>query len=98
MTRIIFNANRFKKLLTEVTEVATKAISDSVFEDVKRRSPVRSGLFKKSWRKSGSKFRYNLTNPQSYGGRLEEGRSKQAPSGVMRPAIENLKQPIRRYR
>lgn len=96
--KVFFNATSFKKMINEVTETAAEAVTDVVFEDVKRRSPVRSGLFKKSWRKSGSKFKYKLTNPQPYGGALERGRSRQAPKGVMRPAIENIKQPIRRYR
>ena len=96
--KVFFNATSFKKKIREVTETATEAVTDVVFEDVKRRSPVRSELFKKSWRKSGGKFKYKLTNPQPYGGALERGRSKQAPKGVMRPAIENIKQPIRRYR
>ena len=96
--RVIFNAERFKKNVNGVVEAATEGISNAVFEDVKKRSPVRSGLFKKSWQKSGSKLKYRISNPQPYAGALEKGRSKQAPKGVMRPAIENIKQPIRRYR
>jgi hypothetical protein len=96
--RIIFNAGRFTKNINLVVDNATRAISDALFEDIKKRSPVRSGLFRDSWRKSGSKMRYKISNPQPYAGALERGRSRQAPDGVVRPAIENIKQPIRRYR
>jgi len=96
--RVIFNAERFKKNVNGVVEAATEGISNAVFEDVKKRSPVRSGLFKKSWQKSGSKLKYKISNPQPYAGALERGRSKQAPNGMVGPAIENIKQPIRRYR
>jgi len=96
--RVIFNAGRFTKNINLVVDNATRAISDALFEDIKKRSPVRSGLFRDSWRKSGSKMRYKISNPQPYAGALERGRSRQAPDGVVRPAIENIKQPIRRYR
>lgn len=98
MTKIIFNSDSMIKKVKAITEAATEAITDAVLDDVIDRSPVRSGLFKKSWRKTGSGYRYKLTNPQPYAGALERGRSKQAPNGIVKPAIENIKQPIRRYK
>jgi len=99
MTRVIFNGASMREKVKAITEAATEGITDAVLDDVIKRSPVgQTGRFKKSWRKSGSGYRYRLTNPQPYGGALERGRSKQAPNGVVRPAIENIKQPIRRYR
>tara|TARA_R110002020_G_scaffold209833_4_gene415808 strand:+ start:522 stop:812 length:291 start_codon:yes stop_codon:yes gene_type:complete len=96
MTRVIFNGASMKQKIKAITEAATEAITDTVLDDIKDRSPERSGLFKRSWRKSGSGTRYKLTNPQPYAGALERGRSKQAPSGVVKPAIQNI--PNRRYR
>jgi len=96
--RVIFNGARMKQYVKQVTEAATEGITNAVLDDVRDRSPVRSGLFKKSWRKSGSGYKYRLTNPQPYAGALERGRSSQAPRGIVKPAIENIKQPIRRYR
>ena len=79
-----------KRKVKVIFEAATETITDAVLDDVRRRSPVRSGLFKRSWRKSGSGMKYRLTNPQPYGGALDRGRSKQAPKGVMKPAISNI--------
>ena len=90
MTRVIFNGDSMKRKVKVIFEAATETITDAVLDDVRRRSPVRSGLFKRSWRKSGSGMKYRLTNPQPYGGALDRGRSKQAPKGVMKPAISNI--------
>ena len=98
MTRVIFNGDSMKRKVKVIIEAAAEGITDAVLDDVRDRSPVRSGLFKRSWRKSGSGTKYRLTNPQPYAGALERGRSRQAPKGVVRPAIENIKQPTRRYR
>tara|TARA_B100000900_G_scaffold381222_1_gene367509 strand:+ start:5562 stop:5852 length:291 start_codon:yes stop_codon:yes gene_type:complete len=96
MTRVIFNGASMKQKIKAITEAATEAITDTVLDDIKDRSPVRSGLFKRSWRKSGTGTRYRLTNPQPYAGALERGRSRQAPSGVVKPAIKNIAN--RRYK
>ena len=99
MTKVIFNGASMMKKVKAITEAAAEGITDAVLDDVVKRSPVgETGRFKKSWRKSGGGFKYKLTNPQPYAGALERGRSKQAPRGIVRPAIENIKQPIRRYR
>lgn len=96
--KVIFNGASMKQKIEAITEAATESITDTVLDDIKDRSPVRSGLFKRSWRKSGGGTKYRLSNPQPYAGALERGRSKQAPRGVVGPAIENIKQPIRRYK
>lgn len=97
MSRVIFNAKSFTKAMNEVVDKVVEVISDELFRDVKRRSPVRSGLFQRSWRKRGGGKKYSITNPQPYGSKLEAGASKQAPDGVMAPARKNLNPNFRRY-
>jgi len=99
MSKVIFNPSSLKQTVDKIIEVAAEGIRDAVFKDIVRRSPVRSGLFKKSWQKDrGRNLKYKISNPQPYAGALERGRSKQAPRGIVKPAIENITQPIRRYR
>ena len=91
MTRVIFNGDSMKRKVKMAVENATMDVSEALFKDIVRRSPVRSGQFKRSWSKSGTGTRYKISNPQTYGGALERGRSRQAPRGVVKPAIKNLK-------
>ena len=91
MLNFFFNSGRITKNVKRAVEKTTKDVSESLFKDIVRRSPVRSGQFKRSWRQSGSGTNYKISNPQTYGGALERGRSRQAPKGVVRPAIKNLK-------
>lgn len=71
---------------------------DTVFKDLKneltKRTPIRSGNARRGWRQTG---RYDinntgvqevLRNDVPYVGLLEEGRSKQAPQGMIGPAVD----------
>ena len=88
--KVTFNATSLKKSLAKSIEEISKKISEDVLKGVRRRSPVRSGLFKRSWRMSGSKNRYKISNPQPYGHALEHGRSGQAPKGVVGPTLRQI--------
>jgi len=83
--------------INQMVDKVAGVVANELYSDVKRRSPVRSGLFKRSWRKSGRGKQYRITNPQPYGSKLEQGKSKQAPQGVMAPAVRNINQTLRRY-
>jgi hypothetical protein len=61
-----------------------------LYNTILRRSPVRSGKFKKSWRKIETKTRANISNTQPYSVSLEQGHSPQAPLGVVAPAINEV--------
>ena len=89
--RVTFNASSLTKALEKSINMISKKVGEDVLKGVRQRSPVRSGLFKRSWRMSGSKNRYKISNPQPYGHALEHGRSRQAPDGVVGPTIRNIK-------
>jgi hypothetical protein len=63
-----------------------------LFATIKRRSPVRSGLYKKSWNKRSTKAGAVIGNAQPYAEKLEvgPGRSRQAPLGVIVPSINEV--------
>lgn len=90
MTKVTFNAKSLTKALEKSIEKISKTTSEDVLKGVRRRSPVRSGLFKRSWRMSGGKNKYRITNPQPYGHALEHGKSGQAPDGVVGPTLRNI--------
>lgn len=82
-----------KKAISDTTAYitgATNIIVDELYKLLQANSPVKSGKFKRSWKKYGTKERVKITNPQPYGQRLEDGYSKQAPRGVIKPSIDQV--------
>ena len=88
--KVSFNAKSLTKALDQSIDMIVKAISTSLLNAVRQRSPVRSGLFKRSWRMTGSKKRYKISNSQPYGHALEHGMSSKAPGGVVGPSIKTI--------
>jgi mRNA-degrading endonuclease RelE of RelBE toxin-antitoxin system len=71
---------------------------NSFFEELNTSSskitPIRTGRARRGWRKSG-KYRIGdsgvmIENQVPYIGLLDEGRSKQAPAGIIMPVLRNL--------
>tara|TARA_B100000900_G_C20427089_1_gene653403 strand:+ start:142 stop:423 length:282 start_codon:yes stop_codon:yes gene_type:complete len=92
MSKVSFNSRKAIAAVDQIVNGVTETLTDVLFKDIKRRSPVRSGLFKRSWAKRGKGRKFRIVNPQPYGPALEAGRSPKAREGVMRPAIKNIKQ------
>ena len=88
--KVIFKPLLLTKALTKGVETQIQKTSSEVLKEVRRRSPVRSGKFKKSWLMSGSGTKRTISNPQSYGHALEHGRSPQAPKGVVGPTLSKI--------
>ena len=93
--RVWFQAGLLTKIMNNNVSKIVDNISADLLKEVIRRSPVRTGKFKRSWRKRGSGLNYQISNSQSYGHELEHGKSGQAPEGVVGPSIQTIKQ--RRY-
>lgn len=69
---------------------ATKIIVEELYKLLQANSPVKSGKFRRSWKMAGTKERVKITNPQPYGQRLEDGYSKKAPQGIIKPSINQI--------
>ena len=93
--RVSFNARALIKKVDDNVNKTVGSISAALLNAVRQISPVRSGLFQRSWRITGSKKRYKISNRQPYGHALEHGKSSKAPGGVVGPSITKVKQ--RRY-
>ena len=88
--KVIFKSLLLTKALNKGIKDQVQETSEDVLKEVKRRSPVRSGQFKRSWRMSGSGTKRTISNPQSYGHALEHGKSGQAPRGIVGPTLRNI--------
>ena len=85
-----FNSKKVIADVKNVVDSEKKSVVDDLFQTVKRRSPVRTGKFRRSWSKSVSTSRITIKNPQPYGGELEKGKSRQAPMGVVQPSVNEV--------
>jgi HK97 gp10 family phage protein len=83
-----FNAKRLTQALDKQLDQFVAGTANVLFRNIKSNTPVRSGLAKRSWKKSkrGNK-KFAITNPQPYVPLLDKGRSKQAPRGFFKPAV-----------
>lgn len=88
-----FNAKRLNQALDKVLEGFIEGTTNVLFRNIKSNTPVRSGLAKRSWRKSKrGKQSFAITNSQPYVPALDKGKSRQAPSGFYKPAVAQTKQ------
>jgi len=66
-------------------------LADNVLRVIKRNTPIDKGRARRGWRKSKVLKGFSVINRVPYIGALEKGRSKQAPKGIVRPSIEQVK-------
>jgi hypothetical protein len=86
------NARRGNQSLERNLEVFMERTAGTLFRNLKKYTPKRSGLASNSWRKrKRNKLEYNLTNAQPYVPRLDRGYSKQAPRGFYQPASRDTR-------
>jgi len=90
MIRTRVSKQGFTSLFDEITSMVSE-MGDDFYEEVKKNTPVDTGLAKRSWKKSKSKNSTVINNKQPYISELDEGKSKQAPHGMVKPAIDKIK-------
>jgi hypothetical protein len=87
-----------KKVAHGITQSVDQYV-DALLKNLKRLTPTRSGQAQRGWRKDGSYDAGSNTttvviqNPVSYSGVLDAGSSRQAPSGIVKPAISRTRKP-----
>ena len=82
-----FNAMRGNQNLERNLEVFMSRTANTLFQNLKKYTPKRSGAAASAWRKrKQNKYEYNLGNPLPYVPKLDKGYSRQAPSGFYQPA------------
>lgn len=77
-----------------------KRLADSLFTEIKQRTPVKTGRAKAGWTKSIKDVDFSIENNVPYIGVLDKGRhmtpngmrgSNQAPKGMVGPSLESIK-------
>ena len=78
------------------TELArfTESVMASFLTEAARITPVRSGRARRAWQQQGRRVNTQVVNTVPYIGLLDQGRSRQAPQGIVQPAINRT---ARRY-
>lgn len=89
MIRTRVSKQGFTSLFDEISRMVSE-MGDDFYDEVKNNTPVDTGLAKRSWKKSKSRDATTINNTAPYIGELDEGRSKQAPKGMTKPAIDKI--------
>lgn len=76
-------------------EAVVERVATIVEESVKKFTPIKSGRARRGWNKKETGQGFNVNNKVPYIGRLEEGYSKQAPKGIIKPTVREIKRRIR---
>ena len=91
MFTVTFNTTKATADLKNSIDQTVRSVAKTFFDEVKKRTPVRSGLAKRSWKfNKSSNRKFVVHNKQPYIGRLDRGYSKQAPEGMTRPALSEV--------
>lgn len=84
---ITFDANALKKDLATFV----KDLAEDVYQDAKANTPIRTGNARRNWTKKVTDTSAVIQNKVPYIERLEAGASRQAPKGIIRPTLTQIK-------
>jgi hypothetical protein len=77
-----------------------KRLADTLFTEIKQRTPVKTGVAKAGWNQKVRANDFTICNQVGYIGVLDKGRhmtnrgmrgSKQAPKGIVGPSLDSIK-------
>ena len=77
-----------------------KRLADTLYAEIKQRTPVKTGHAKAGWTKQVQADNFSIENQVPYIGVLDKGRhmtpngmrgSKQAPKGIVGPSLTSIK-------
>ena len=84
---VTFNPDGLKRSLREFI----KDLADEIEIAAKKNTPIKSGNARRNWTKQVTDKRATIENKVPYIGRLEAGASKQAPNGILKPTLTQIK-------
>jgi hypothetical protein len=83
------------KLKRDIQKFTAK-VAQTFYEEVRRVTPIDRGRARRGWKLQRAGEKYVVENKVPYINVLEEGHSKQAPKGMIEPAIKQTIQKMRR--
>ena len=84
---ITFDSNALKRDLASFV----KELAEDVYKDAKANTPIRTGNARRNWTKTVTNTGAVIQNKVPYIERLEAGASRQAPKGIIRPTLTQIK-------
>lgn len=84
---ITFNTSGLKQNLREFI----RELADDIEATAKKNTPVKTGNARRNWKKQVTDTRAVINNQVPYIGRLEAGASRQAPQGILKPTLTQIK-------
>lgn len=96
----VIGLSNLSKQLDNNLRSEVKRLADSLFTEVRDRTPVDTGTARSGWKKKVSDKNFEITNNVPYIGILDKGRhmtnrgmrgSKQAPKGIVGPSLKSIK-------
>jgi len=91
----VVGINKLTEALQKTVE-ATVENTAEVFEvAAKRNTPIRSGNARRNWQRRSSDTGFAVENRVPYIERLEQGSSKQAPRGIVRPTLRETRRKLK---
>jgi hypothetical protein len=86
-----------RKLAGELGDY-TQAIIEETRDVARKYTPKRSGSARKAWRVEGRGTQAVAVNDKPYIERLDAGSSRQAPQGIVKPTIREIRSQSRRIK
>jgi hypothetical protein len=96
----LIDAGSLQRRLSARMRSEVQRLGQSLFTEVKQRTPVDTGTAKAGWRSKNTQAGFEINNQVSYIGVLDKGRhmtsrgmrgSKQAPKGIVGPSLQSIK-------
>jgi hypothetical protein len=84
---IAFNDSDLKRTLREFV----KEVADEAFKTAKSNTPIKTGNARRNWTRSVTAKDAVIQNRVPYIERLEAGASRQAPKGILKPTLTEIK-------
>jgi HK97 gp10 family phage protein len=84
---ITFNTDGLKRSLSEFV----RELADDIQATAKKNTPIKTGNARRNWDKQVTDKRAVINNKVPYIQRLEAGASRQAPQGILKPTLTQIK-------
>lgn len=89
-TRVLNLEKVLASIETSIKKVSTN-LAKTLLIEAKKQTPIRQGRARRGWRIERQGTNTRVVNRVPYIGTLERGRSKQAPTGILRPTVQRVK-------
>jgi hypothetical protein len=88
MAVTVTGVDEVMRTLQMVVQNEITTLQETYQEEVRKRTPIKSGQARRGWQKRTVSNGKAIANSVPYIGRLENGYSRQAPSGFVNQAID----------